>query len=187
MQEVCAFVGLEIRRQLACRWRTLDERARFAMSARLKTIRQRSANLLGVLTRRHGVSRVRLRGWIVRLPRSASLWAMGMICRVCAPSLTPRKPGERIRSARRNRFKLVCIGTASLAMFGYNTRFIEAARLGAGAARSWSRCSPGPHPHPGVSSYATSLRGKAWSRGRGYGSATGRSPIRYNILHLRPT
>lgn len=50
--------------------------------------------------------RVLLRGRIVWLQRAASAGRNGSFVPVCAPSLTPRKPGERVKNDRRDAIAL---------------------------------------------------------------------------------
>jgi hypothetical protein len=96
--------------------------------------------LVRSLARRHGVVEFVCEagscGYNVRRP----LAAMGLTCRVCAPSLTPRKPGARIKNDRHDRPRTASpCGRADL--------HLGARRVTRGAARPCpgaALCLPGP-------------------------------------------
>ena len=62
--------------------------------------------LVRKLTRRHGAVEFVYEAGSCGYNVQRQLAGLGVICRVCAPSLTPRKPGERIKNDRRDAIAL---------------------------------------------------------------------------------
>jgi len=109
---------------------------------------------------------------------------MGMICKVCAPSLTPRKPGERIKNDRRDAIILARLHrTGELTYVWVPDALHEALRDLVPARHAAGQDVRRDRIRIQAFMLRCDLRfeGKAWSRRH-----RGRSPIRRNRLHSRP-
>ena len=103
MEEVCAFIGLDVHK--ATNSVAVANAGRGGEVRHIGTI-ENSPTAIGKLARRlerrHGTVEFVSCDYNVQ----RQLTGMGLTCRVCAPSLTPRKPGDRIKNDRRDAIAL---------------------------------------------------------------------------------
>ena len=97
-------------RNCAMRWRLPMpvERVRFAISARSTILKPRPSEARGKTRKQTCSTNVLLRGWPDRLRSLPSISkSIGHDCIVVAPSLIPSKPGDRVKTNRRDAVNLV--------------------------------------------------------------------------------
>ena len=124
MTEVGAFIGLDVHKETISV--AVAEGGRNGEIRHLGNF-QNAPDAIAKLARRLG----RLHGAIEFVYEAGScgyaiqrqLSGLGFVCRICAPSLTPRRPGERVKNDRKSRSHWHgCCALANLPTSGCQTR-----------------------------------------------------------------